>query len=190
MIPGTSVAVAPPWRRAIRWTTRTVYVSSSFVPKITSRNTLTAATRRAASSAQPKLSTTKVFSSRSEASLSTTALRIRTSTKPSASMQGRRSAASKGGSTAFSAATTAATASAPPYPATSTPGRIIAAAPSDAAVSAHESRTRSGLNFGRSGFQETPSPYRAAGALTVNSRPSRRASPPSSRPSGSSVRRP
>ena len=63
-----------------------VYVSSSFVPKITSRTTLTAATRSAASSAQPKLSTTKVFSSRSEASWSTTALRIRTSTKPSASM--------------------------------------------------------------------------------------------------------
>ena len=34
----------PPWRRAIRWTTRSVYVSSSFVPKITSRTTLTAAT--------------------------------------------------------------------------------------------------------------------------------------------------
>ena len=56
-IPGTSVRVAPPWRFAIRWTTRSVYVSSSFVEKITSSTTLTAATTSAASSAQPKLST-------------------------------------------------------------------------------------------------------------------------------------
>ena len=91
-------------------------------------------------------------------------------------MNGRRSAASSGGSTAFSTATTAATASAPPYPTMSTPGRIIAATVSDAAVSAQDSSTRSGLNRGRSGFQETPSPYRAAGVLTVNPRPSRRAS--------------
>ena len=73
-------------------------------------------------------------------------------------MNGRRSAASSGGSSAFSTATTAATANAPPYDAMSTPGRIIAATPSDAAVIAHDSSTRSGLNRGRSGFQETVSP--------------------------------
>ena len=42
-IPGTSVSSAAPWRRAIRCTTLTVYVSSSFVPRITWRTTLAAA---------------------------------------------------------------------------------------------------------------------------------------------------
>ena len=35
MIPGTSVRSCAPWRRAIRWITRSVYVSSSFVPRTT-----------------------------------------------------------------------------------------------------------------------------------------------------------
>ena len=149
----------PPWRRAIRWTTRSVYVSSSFVPKITSSTTLTAATTSAASSAQPKESTTKVLSSTRDASTSTRASSNRTSTKPSASMNGRRSAARTGGSTAFSTAITAATTNAPAVPAMSTPGRIAAATPIDAAVSAHDSSTRSGLNRGRAGSHETASPY-------------------------------
>ncbi len=152
-MPGTSVCSPPPWRRAIRCTTRREYVSSSFVPKITSRTTLTAATMSAASSAQPKLSTVNVFSSTSEASFSTKAFSARTSRKPRASMNGRRRAASIGGRIAFSTATTAATTSAPPVPAMSTPGRIAAATPSDAAVIAHERRRRSGLNLGRSGCQ-------------------------------------
>ena len=57
MIPGTSERVAPPCRFAIRWITRSEYVSSSFVLKMISRTMLTAAISNAASSAQPKLST-------------------------------------------------------------------------------------------------------------------------------------
>ena len=72
-------------------------------------------------------------------------------------MNGSRSAASTGGITAFSTATTAATTNAPAPP-MSTPGRIAAATPSDAAVSTQESSRRSGLNRGRSGCQATASP--------------------------------
>src|SRR5215204_4703440 len=142
----------------MRWTTRTVYVSSSSVPKITSSTTLTAATTSAPSSAQPKLSTTNVFSSTSEASFSTTAFNSRTRMKPSAIVNGSRSAATIGGSTAFRTATTAATRSAPAVPLTSTPGRIAAAAQSAAAVSTHDNSTRTGLYFGRTGCQVTASP--------------------------------
>ena len=49
----------------------------------------------------------------------------------------------------------------------STPGRIAAATPSDAAVSAHDSSRRSGLNRGRSGCQETASPYEAGAGGAV-----------------------
>ena len=48
-MPGTSVRSPPPWRFAIRWTTLSVYVSSSFVPKMTSSTTPTAAATSAAS---------------------------------------------------------------------------------------------------------------------------------------------
>ena len=49
--------IAPPWRRAIRWMTRSVYVSSSLRPKITSSTTLTADATNAVRSAQPNQST-------------------------------------------------------------------------------------------------------------------------------------
>ena len=62
---------------------------------------------------------------------------------------------------------------------------------SDAAVSAQDSSRRSGLNRGRSGCQETASPYGAADVTApVIPRPSRRASPPSSRRAAPSARRP
>ena len=57
--------VAPPCRRAMRWTTRSVYVSSSLAENTTSRTTLTAATTIAASSAHQNESTVKLSSTSS-----------------------------------------------------------------------------------------------------------------------------
>jgi hypothetical protein len=125
---------------------------------MTSSTTLTAATTSAPSRAQPKLSTTNVFSKRSDASLSTIALSSRTRMNPKAIVNGSRNAAITGGSAAFRIATTTATRSAPAVPLTSTPGRIAAATPSAAAVDAHDSSTRTGLNFGRTGSHATASP--------------------------------
>ena len=180
-IPGTSVRVAPPWRFAIRWTTRSVYVSSSFVEKITSSTTLTAATTSAASSAQPKLSTSN-DSRMSLPILSATALAISTRMKPSASMNGSRSAARSGGMIALMAATTAAIARAPPVSTTSTPGRSRAVAHRETAVRTHEISSRERRKRGRSGCQRTVSPYPLIRA--------RASSPPSFPRAALSARRP
>ena len=53
MIPGASVPASPPWRRAIRCTTRSVYSSSSLVPVSIWITIETAAITSAASSASP-----------------------------------------------------------------------------------------------------------------------------------------
>src|SRR5829696_2021220 len=158
MIPGASVRVAPPCRRAMRWTTRSVYVSSSFAEKTTSSTTLMAASTRAASSAHQNESTVKL-SRMSAANWSRSALTTSASRNPNTSVSGNRSAASNGGRTAFNAATTRATRNAPPASATSTPGRIAAAAPTAIAVSTQETISRSGLTRRRSGCQLGTSPY-------------------------------
>ena len=56
-IPGVSVRASTPWRRATRFTTRTVYSSSSFVPVMTWSTIETAAITSEASRASPKEST-------------------------------------------------------------------------------------------------------------------------------------
>ena len=53
-MPGTSVPACAPWRRAIRRVTRSVYSSSSLVPRMTCSTMLTAAITSEASSASPK----------------------------------------------------------------------------------------------------------------------------------------
>ena len=149
--------------------------------KITSRTTLTAATTSAASSAHQKLSTSNE-SRMSLPILSATAFAISTRMKPSASMNGSRSAASSGGMIALMAATTAAIARAPPVATTSTPGRSRAVAHRDTAVRTHEIRSRKGRKRGRSGCQRTVSPYPVTRA--------RSSSPPSFPRAAPSARRP
>ena len=78
---------------------------------------------------------------------------IRTSRKPSTSVSGNRSAARKGGITAFSAATITATTSAPQKLLMSTPGRMPAATISAMAVPSQETRSGNSRSRGRSGFQ-------------------------------------
>ena len=166
MIPGTSVRSRRPdggrfaGRRAACTCRRR---SSRRSPRGT---TLTAATRSAASSAQPKLSTMKVFSSTSEASFSTTALSDQDEheaereheRQPQRGEQRREHRVQRGddGGHGERAA----------VPATSTPGRIIAATPSDAAVSAHESSRRSGLNLRPLRLPGDGLPIRRPAALT------------------------
>ena len=150
---------APPWRFAIRWTTLSVYVSSSFVPKMTSSTTPTAAATSAASNAQPKWSTLIASGLISEARMSISASSTRTARNPTSAMNGKRSAATIGGRIAFSTAISSAATTAPPKPSTETPGTIVAAISSAAALSSHDRRTRRGRYFGRSGCQLTGSPY-------------------------------
>ena len=89
--------------------------------------------------------------------------------KPSPTMNGRRSAASSGGRSAFSTATTAAIQSASQRSTMLTPGRMIAATSSAIAVRNHEISSRTGLNFGLSGSHETGSPYSLGAAAVVMS---------------------
>ena len=95
-------------------------------PRMTASTTLTAATTSAARSAQPKLSTREhaVGHVQLGGDRRIRASAISTSRKPSTSVSGNRSAARTGGMTAFSAATIAATTSAPQKLSMSTPGRI------------------------------------------------------------------
>ena len=125
--------------------TRSEYVWSSLVEKTTSRTMVTAATINAASSAHQKESTVKL-SRMSPARRRTKAFIASTSRKPSASMNGSRSAARIGGRSAFSTATTIATMNAPPLSAMSTPGRMAAAAAMESAVTTQAIRKRRGLN--------------------------------------------
>ena len=151
MIPGTSVLAMIPCRFAIRCAIRIDDMSSE--PRITARTTLTAATTSAASSAQPKLSTLNAPSvTRNSAAIwRMSASATRTTRKPSTSVSGNRRAASTGGITAFNAATTAATTSAPQKLLTLTPGRIAAATISATPVASHETRSGNTRKRGRSG---------------------------------------
>ena len=149
MIPGTGVLAITPCRRAMRFATRIEYVSSE--PRKTASTTLTAATTSAASSAQPKLSTVSMPSVMSSAMRRMSASATSTSRKPSTSVSGRRSAASTGGMTAFSAATIAATRSAPQKLSTLTPGNSPAATISAAAMASHETTSENSRKRGGSG---------------------------------------
>ena len=92
-IPGASVSTRSPERRAIRWITRSVYVSSSFVPKITSSTTPTADATSATRSADQNESIERSPSVIQSAASSISASRTRTSRSPVTSISGRRSAA-------------------------------------------------------------------------------------------------
>ena len=74
-----------------------------------------------------------------------------TSRKPSTSVSGRRSAASTGGMTALSAATIAATSSAPQKLSMLTPGNSPAATIKAAAMASHETTSENSRKRGRSG---------------------------------------
>ena len=74
-------------------------------------------------------------------------------------MNGNRSAATIGGRIALRTAISRAATTAPQKPSTATPGTSLAAISRAAALSSHETRSRSGRYFGRSGCQVTASPY-------------------------------
>jgi hypothetical protein len=150
-MPGTSVTVWPPVRRAIRRATRSMYISSSFVRKIGSRATETIDATNAASSAHPKESTVIALGAMSEASLNIQASTKSTSRKPRTSVNGSRSAASNGGRIALSTAMIAAATNAPPQPCTVTPGTTAAAKRIAAAEMIHATSRRTGRMRGRSG---------------------------------------
>ena len=91
----------PPVRLARRRVTRSVYVSSSFVPKTMSRTTPTAEATSAATSAHQKLSTWIALGAIAETALSIAASRSRITPNPASAMNGIRTAATIGGMIAF-----------------------------------------------------------------------------------------
>ena len=103
----------------------------------------------------------------SEASRRITASRTSTRTNPSASVNGRRSAATIGGSTAFRIAISAAAMNASPTPWTVTCGTIAAATPTAAADTIQLIASLNGLKRGVSGFQTTSSPYVVSSSRSV-----------------------
>ena len=125
MIPGTSVFVTLPCRRAIRCTTRSVYVSSSFVPKTTWRTTLTADATSAASSAHQKLETLIAPGATSDGEDEHGRVdredEHEAEERPSTAGAARRRS---GGRTALRTAIRSAAMTAPPKPFTSTPGTM------------------------------------------------------------------
>jgi hypothetical protein len=85
------------------------------------------------------------------------------------SMNGRRSAASTGGTSALRTAMSAATTNAAPVCSSPTPGTTAAATQIDAAATIHEISSRSGRSRGVAGCQLTCSPYGAAGVTGCSS---------------------
>ncbi len=157
--PGALVCVRSPERRAIRWTTRNVYVSSSFVPNSVSRATPSAEATSATPSAAQNESIDRSPFVMLSAARSISASRLSTSRKPIASMNGSRSAAISGGTAAFSTAMTATASRAPKKSFTDAPGTINAAISSAAAETSHAKSSASGLIRGRPGVQSGVSPY-------------------------------
>ena len=164
--PGTSVSSRSPERRAMRWITLNVYVSSSFVPRTMSSTTPIAAAASATPSADQNESTVRSPSVIASAASSISASTTSTSRNPSSAMNGRRSAATAGGRTAFSAAITAAATSAEPKFLTSAPGTIQAAASRARAESTHETSRRNTWNRGRRTSHSGRSPYACTLAIT------------------------
>ena len=83
------------------------------------------------------------------------------------STNGSRSAASSGGTIAFSTPIAAAAASAPPKPFTVAPGTIHAATSRAAAVTSQERASRIGLIFGRLWLQWCGWPWVGVSALVI-----------------------
>ena len=159
-IPGTSVRIWSFDRRAMRWTTRNVYVSSSFVPNTVSSTTVTADARSAATSAHQKESTWIASGAISEAAQSIAASTSRISRNPVINANGSRSAAMIGGSAAFRIAISSVATNAPRNPLTLTCGTISAATSSAIAEMIQVRIRRTGLTRGRSGAHAGRSPYR------------------------------
>src|SRR5262245_60094318 len=169
MIPGASVIVCSPERRAIRWMTRYVYVSSSFVPKSTSSTTPTAAATSATPRADQNESIARSPFVIQSAAKSISASSTRISSRPRTSINGRRSAATIGGSSALSTAITATTTRALQKLFTCAPGTIQAATRSAAADRIQARITATGRNRGRAGRQAGSDG--AGGWLDVVTRP-------------------
>ena len=129
------------------------------MPRITCSERLTAAISSAARNASPKLSTRMSCGRMSAASISSQASANSTSRKPIATMNGSRSAARIGGSTALSTAIAAAPANAAPVVSSPKPGSTHAATVSEAAATSQPTSTRSGRRRRWSGSQFAASPY-------------------------------
>src|SRR5215211_2699178 len=158
-IPGTAVSTRSPDRRAIRWVTLKVYVSSSSVPRRTSRTTVSAEASRATASADQNESSARSPSVIASAASSIRALSTSTTRNPSSATNGRRSAATTGGRSAFRIAITAAATRAEPNFLTWAPGTSPAAPSSASAATTHERSRRNGWNRGRTTSQAGCSPY-------------------------------
>jgi hypothetical protein len=128
------------------------------VPAITSSTIVTAAITRAANRASPNESTRIMWGTAASASTSVPASTSRTSRKPETSVNGRRSAATIGGSTALKAAISAATTNAPPASMRRTPGTRAPAAKTAPAATSQAKRSRQGRTGGFEGRQTTSSP--------------------------------
>ena len=177
-MPGTSVPSWAPRRRAIRRVTRTVYSVSSFVPRRTWSTMVTAAIRSDASRASPKPSTRTSSGSSSPAMMSSAASAARTSRKPVTSMNGRRSAARIGGSTALRTPMSAATRKAAPVVTSSVPGTSHTETATATAATTQASRKRTTPIRGVSGCQPTRSPYPGAHGRERRSAPAMTATAP------------
>jgi hypothetical protein len=158
MIPGASVRMIAPWRRAIRRMTFSEYWSSSLVPMIVCSTTLAAAMTSEARSASPNVPIWTSSGSTRSASMSRPASASSRSRKPSASMNGSRSAARIGGTMALRTAMRAATRNAAPVASSANPGTTHAATVMDAAETIHETIVRTSPRRGVAGSQRTLSP--------------------------------
>ena len=164
-IPGTSVWAMMPCLCAIRRAIRNARMSST--SRRTANTTLTTATTRAARRAQPKLSTVSHPFVMSAAACSMSASAASTSTKPDTSVSGSRSAASRGGMTAFRTATMAAMTSAPLKSSTLTPGRINAAAINATAEVSQVTRSGTSCQRGLSGGRGADWPEVCSGVPAI-----------------------
>ena len=103
-IPGTSVSMRSPERRAMRWMTRIMYASSSFVPATTSSTVAIAEMTSAARIPQPAPPISIASSVTASAIRNTATLSASSRRNEVATVYGRRIAATIGDRTAFSAA--------------------------------------------------------------------------------------
>ena len=122
--PGLSVTVGRSVRRPTRRATESVYASSSSMPVITPIGVLIADAITATSSASARPSTRSRSGTISAAARRMAASSASASRNPIATVNGSRSAATSGGSTALRMPTIPATATAPPNPLSSAPGAI------------------------------------------------------------------
>ena len=158
-MPGTSVSMRSPERRAIRWITRIMYASSSFVPATTSSTVAIAEMTSAARIPDPNLPTSTAPSVNASTTRSTTALSRRSRRNDVATVYGRRSAATIGARTALSAAIRSAASSASQKSPTSKPGRIAAARKTLAALTKSARSNLAGRSGGLTSVRRGRLPY-------------------------------